>query len=283
MFMKYCNNDVLFRNKIFYIGVYVFIDTHCHLDMMIKKKFNDPLKEEDFSKIGKIVDESRVSGVTKIINVGTSVQGSLNSIAIANKFDNVFAAVGIHPCDLRDDWKSQIGEIEKLNGAIAIGETGLDFYHKPFNKHRQIDGFKAHIEIALEKKLPIIIHMREATSEVLKVIEEYASDLTGVNHCFQGSKDIAKHFIDWGFYLGINAPVNYTKNDVFREVVKEIPIENIILETDAPFLPPQEFRGQANHPKYLSIFAKTIAELKGISLKELGEITTKNASCLFKI
>lgn len=267
----------------------MFIDTHAHLNMMVNKKPNHPLSEDHFSKIKVIIQGCNASGVTKIINIGTSVSESLNSIALAKHFDHVWAAVGIHPCDLKSGWKHDFDEIVALatnkqqNKVVGIGETGLDFYHKPYDKQRQVDAFRAHIELALKENLPIIIHMRDSSSETLKMIEEYASDMRGVNHCFCQEKYVADLLIKWGLYVGIDGPITYPKNEAFRDVVKDISLDSILLETDAPFLAPQPYRGKQNSPAYIPVFAQTIADLKKISLKELAQKTTDNAQKLFGI
>jgi len=265
----------------------MFVDTHCHLNIMVEKQFDAVLSEENFNQIGQIIEKSKKAGVNKIINVGTSFQESLNSIEIAKRFESVFSVVGIHPCDCLQDWQKDLGEIEQLiankeqNKIVGIGETGLDFYHKPYDKPRQLDAFKAHIELSLEHNLPLVIHMRQATEEVFKVLQEYKKEAKGVFHCFSENIDIAQIVIEWGFYIGIDGHVTYPKNQSLRDVVQKASVKNILLETDAPFLPPQQFRGKQNSPEYLPLFANLIADIKNISLKELAEITTNNAQDLF--
>lgn len=265
----------------------MFIDTHCHLNMMIKKDFDTPLTDAQFEEIGQILQKAQKENVKYVINIGTSWQESLNSIKIAKKFENVFASVGIHPCDCSDVWIIDAKKIAQWvvnkqdNKIVAIGETGLDFYHKPFFKQRQVDAFKFHIELALEYNLPIVIHMRDATDETLKVVGEYKKELNGVFHCFSDNKDIATLVTSWGFYVGIDGHVTYPKNENLREVIKQISLESILLETDAPFLPPQQFRGKQNSPAYIPLFAGLVAELKNVSVGELAEVTTNNAKELF--
>lgn len=270
-------------------GLVMFVDTHCHLNMMVKKQPDVLLKEEEFLFIEKILNDSKIAGINKIINVGTSVIESKNSIDIAKRFENVFAVVGIHPCDCREDWKREMEKIEVFlddkakNKIVGIGETGLDFYHKPFNKQRQLDAFKYHIELAMESDLPVVIHMRDAADETLKVVESYKKDLKGAFHCFSEKKDIARIVTGWGFFIGIDGHVTYKKNEYLREVVKDTNLEKILIETDSPFLPPQEYRGKPNSPVYIPSFARLVSELKDISLDELAEITTRNANLLFRI
>lgn len=267
----------------------MFIDTHCHLNMIAKKEFDKVLTSDDLKKIFSVVDNAKKNNVTKIITIGTSLIESQNSILIAKEFFNVFAAIGIHPCDCSLDWKSDFIEIKKYlkqkedNKIVGIGETGLDFFHRPFDKQRQIDAFKSHIELALTYDVPIIVHVRDSSQEVLAVLEEYKNEVKGVIHCFLHKKDFADIVLDWGFYIGLNAPTGYPKNQWFRDLIPGFDINKILLETDAPFLPPQELRGKQNLPEYIPLFAKIIADLIGIKVEEFGRITSANAERLFGI
>jgi len=273
----------------------MFIDTHCHLDIMVRWKKNKGAgpccREIELSEIELIVKESSDAGVTQLLTIGTSAQNSIEVVDIASRFDGVWAVVGIHPCDCSEAWARDLDNIKKLvknkkeskkeNKIVGIGETGLDFYHKPFFKQRQIDAFKGHIECAIENDLPIVLHVRESAQEALKVLEEYKGQVRGVAHCFFQKRDIADVLIDFGFYLGISAPISYPKNEWLRDIIKDIDLKHFLLETDAPFLPPQEFRGKKNHPKYIPLVAQIVADVKGISRDEVGRVTSKNASDLF--
>jgi TatD DNase family protein len=265
----------------------MFVDTHCHLPMMVKKEFDTKLQKNHFPLIQKILDDAKQNNVERIITIATSIPESHNAITIAKQFENVYATIGIHPCDCKELWRQDFEEITKLikckNTIVGIGETGLDFYHKPFFKQRQIDAFKFHIELALENNLPLIIHIRESVDEVLKILEQYKNQAHGVAHCFSQSLDIAKLFIDWNFFIGIGGPITYPKNFTLRNIVKNISLEKIVLETDAPFLPPQPYRGQQNHPKYIPLIAQEIANVKEVVLEVVEEVTTKNACKLFGI
>ena len=267
----------------------MFVDTHCHLNMIVKKEWDAKLKEKDFEKIKEVIKEAKKNKVEKIITVGTNVIESLNSIEIAKRFEGVFACIGIHPCDCKTSWKDDFLKIKELiqnkkdNKIVAIGETGLDFYHKPYDKQRQQDAFNAHIELALENDLPVVIHVRDSAKDILDVLKPYKNKLNGVIHCFMQDKNFADKVLDWGFYLGINAPITYPKNEWFRDLIVELPLDRILLETDAPFLPPQELRGKQNLPSYIPIFAKVLADLKNIDLLELEKITTNNVKKLFGI
>lgn len=267
----------------------MFIDTHCHLNLIAKKDYNDEFNEKYFEIIENIIKESKKKGVTSFITIGTDLNESVNCVNIAKKFKEVYAVIGIHPCDAAENWIEDFEKIQFLvkkqveNKVVGIGETGLDFYHKPYDKERQIKVFENHIELAIKKDLPLVVHVRESALDVFNILHTYKNQAKGVIHCFSQDKDFAKKFLDLGFYLGLNAPVTYPKNEWFREVVKFIPLDRILLETDAPFLPPQEFRGKKNSPEYIPIFAQTIADLKNISLEELARETTGNAKDLFRI
>lgn len=268
----------------------MFIDTHCHLNMLVEKEKHAPLEESHFPAIKNFIDQAKLAGVSTIINVGTSLQESLNSIAIAKKFSNVFATAGLHPCDCTSTWRDDFKEIAKLardhekNKIVGIGEVGLDFYHKPFDKNRQLDAFKAQIELALECNLALAIHVRDAADELLRVLEEYRKEIKqAVIHCFCQEQYVADTVIDWGFFIGIDAPLTYPKNELLRSVVTKVPLTSIVLETDSPFLPPQSYRGKQNVPAYIPLFASLIGELKGVSIEEVGHQTTLNAKQLFSL
>lgn len=267
----------------------MFVDTHCHLSMMISKKVDELFSFEQLDSIGKIEDEAYQNNVKKIINISVNLPDSLNAIAIAKKSNFVYTSVGIHPCDCSGQWKTDFKEIEKLllnrqeNKIVAIGETGLDFYHKPFYRQRQIDAFKSHIECSIKHDLPLSIHVRESVAEVLHVLNSYKNEIKGVLHCFCNSKNVADIFIEWGMYLGIGGVLTYPKNQWLRDVLKNVSLEHVVLETDAPFLPPQQFRGKQNHPKYIPLIAQAVAEVKEIDVQKVEDVTTANAKKLFKI
>lgn len=275
-------------------GDKVFIDTHCHLNMMVKQEPDVALSGEQLKAIADIVSAAGRVGVEKIINVGTSLQESINSLEIAKKFPSVFATIGIHPCDSNvlsfDDLKDIMHKWRQLlmhkqdHKIIGLGETGLDFYHKPFDRQRQVDFFKTHIELGLEFDLPLVIHVRESIDEALKIIDEYRKNgLRGVLHCFLQEPGVAQEVTSWGFYVGLDAPITYPKNQWLRDMFKNVALEHIILETDAPFLPPQQFRGQQNSPINIPIIAQALAEIKEVPLEVVEQVTTANVEKLFQM
>ncbi len=267
----------------------MLIDSHCHLHMLVKDEGNSLLSSNNFNIIKTAVLQAQNVGVKKIVTIATRLSECHNLIALAKRFDGVFVSLGIHPCDATDGWKKDFEQITKLvehkaeNKIVAMGEAGLDFYHKPFSKERQLNVFKFHIEVALAHDLPLVIHCREATEEVLQVVEEYRNELKGVFHCFNGDVDIANIIVDWGFYIGVGGSVSYPKNEALRDVVQAIPLERILLETDAPFLPPQQFRGKQNLPEYLTLIAEVVAQTKKIEVAVVEDVTSKAAEKLFGI
>lgn len=266
----------------------MFIDTHAHLNLMTEKPENQPINPENLTLIQKIVDQASTASVKLIINISTEPIDSIDSVKIARSCPHVFATVGLHPCNSLSNWKEQIKEIEKLikdkeqNKIVGIGEIGLDFYHEPFDSNAQNAAFRTQIEMALANNLPIVVHVRKAADEVLRVLEEYKNNgLRGVIHCFSQNQQFADQVLEWGFYIGIDGHITYPKNNELRQTIKKTPLDRLLLETDAPFLPPQQFRGKQNHPAYIPLIAEFIASLKETSLENIENQTTENAKKLF--
>ena len=267
----------------------MLIDTHCHINMMIKSSFDTPLKKSDLPKAHIIIEQANAANVSTIINVGTRSIENDNCILLAQTFDSVFATVGIHPND-SDTWQKDFALLKRWvqkkedNKIVGIGECGIDMHYPDYNLNRQRDAFKAQIELALENDLALVIHSRDAYDETLQILEEYQHNLSrAVMHCFSYDQAFAKTVTDWNFVLGIGGTVTYPKNNDLRTIVEAIDIKNIVLETDAPFLPPQVIRGQQNHPKEIATIAHFIADLRGESFESIAEQTTKNALNLFNL
>jgi TatD DNase family protein len=267
----------------------MLVDTHCHINMMVKREFDVPLQPEEITAAKKIIDDAAQHSVTTILNVGTSVVESKNCVVLAQEFPSLYAAVGIHPNDCTEAWRDDFKEIENLvrykegNKIVAIGECGLDFHYPDFKVQRQKDAFKAQIELALEHDVSLVVHTRQAPDETLRVLEEFSGQARGVIHCFSESLSFAQQVIEWGFFIGIGGTVTYPKNDPLRNVVQSVNTSSIVLETDAPFLPPQPIRGKQNNPLYIKMIAEYVAELKEESFESIAQTTTANAHRLMSI
>lgn len=266
----------------------MLIDTHCHLNIMVKETFDTPLTLADLAKAQEIVTEAEGAGISTILNVGTSLIESQNCIELARLIPEVYAAIGIHPNDLTNSWKDDLAKLadtltqkESLK-IVAIGECGLDKHYPDYNLVRQQDAFKAQIELALLHDLPLVVHTRDAGEETLRCLEPY-SGLRGTIHCFSEDLSFAQQAISWGFVLGIGGTITYPKNNQLRDVVKKAGIERIILETDAPFLPPQVIRGKQNHPKYILAIAEYLAQLLEIPFETVASRTSSNVKRIFNI
>jgi len=265
----------------------MLIDTHCHINMMVKSTFDTPLQESDIPLAQKIVDVAHAHNVTLIINVGTRAIENQNCILLARTFESVFATVGIHPND-SDEWKEDFELLKKWiqhkekNKIVGIGECGIDMHYPDYNLNRQRDAFKAQIELALEHNLALVVHSRDAYDETLHILQEYKNNtMRATMHCFSYDQAFAQTVIDWNFVLGIGGPITYPKNEELRTIVKNIDLKHIVIETDAPFLPPQAIRGKQNHPKEIATIAQYIAELKHETFENVAAQTTKNALSLF--
>ncbi len=268
----------------------MLVDTHCHLNMMVKKTFDVPLIEKNLLAVRQIITEADADQVSQIVNVGTSLIESQNCIMIAQQYPQVFATVGIHPNDCTQTWRKDITTIagwvgnKKVNKIVGIGECGIDRHYQNYNLPRQYDAFKAQIELALENDLALVIHSRDAYDETLKILQEYKDDIQRlVMHCFSYDRPFAQTVIAWNFALGIGGTITYPKSNELQSIVSTIDLRHIVLETDAPFLPPQNIRGQQNHPKYIKEIAMFVAKLRNQSFDVIAKETTKTAQALFKI
>jgi TatD DNase family protein len=251
--------------------------------MMTKDSFDTPLQQSDITKAKTIIEQARDATVSLIINVGTRKIENQNCILLAQNFDSVFATVGIHPND-SDTWQEDLELMKKWlqkkeeNKIVGIGECGIDMHYPDYDLQRQRDAFKAQIELALEHDLALIVHSRDAYDETLRILEEYKNNISRATmHCFSYDQAFARTVTNWGFMLGIGGPITYPKNNELRAVVTSTDLKNIVLETDAPFLPPQAIRGKQNHPKEIATIAHYIAELRGESFETVAQQTTENA------
>ena len=250
-------------------GDFMFIDTHCHLS------------KEDYDDIDKVIMEDKEAEVDKIVVSGCSREAIDEVMSFKDKYDMVYVTIGYHPEYADSVREEDLDYLKSLLGEkkiIGIGEIGLDYHYTKDNKDKQIWLFEEQLKIAENFNLPVVIHSRDATQDTINTLKKYK--VKGIIHCFSGSLETAKIYISMGFLLGIGGVVTF-KNSKLKDVVKEIPINSIVLETDSPYLTPVPYRGKVNSSKYLEYIAKFIAEVKNISVEELAEITSKNASSLF--
>lgn len=270
----------------------MLVDTHCHISMLINKDDDTALTHNDYQAVETLLRESAEHDVTHIITISTTIDSVYHSIAYAQQYKQVSAVLGLHPCDYGTNWQDEIQRIDTLlmddnnkQHVVAIGECGLDFHHPGYDADEQRAIFQAQIELALKHNLPIVVHSRKATQEALDVIETYRQDgIRGVIHCYGGDADLAIDIRDrFGFYIGIGGPVTYPKNNTLRDAVQAVGIDNILLETDAPFLPPQVIRGKRNHPLYVETIAHRISDVVQLPLQTVADRTTANARDLFAI
>jgi TatD DNase family protein len=251
----------------------MLIDTHAHLN------------HDDYSKdVREVLDRARAAGVSQVIVPGYDRSSSEKAVELARVF-GIAASVGIHPhdaADLRDEdlaWFREQAEQKKI---VAIGEIGLDYYRDLSPRDMQQQAFRAQIALAKDVALPIIVHNRDAGADTLRILKhERAAEVGGVLHCFSENLDYAMQTVEMGFHIGIAGPVTYKSSTALQEVAVKTPLDRILVETDAPYLSPQKFRGRRNQPAYVGLVAEMIADLRGMTLEELAAATTKNARRLF--
>jgi TatD DNase family protein len=252
------------------------IDTHAHLDF---KQFNQDRVQ--------VIDYAFSNGVEKIINIGVDLKSSRDSVELSKEHEKIFAAVGFHPHDAGDFMDQQLKEIERLaqnKKVVAIGEMGLDFYRNLSPREDQISAFERQIDLAHQLKLPIVVHVREAWEDALLVLKrKQANIFGGVLHSFSGNLEQAREALGMGFYLGLNGTLTYPGSRV-APIVKEFPLESILVETDCPYLPPVPHRGQRNQPAYVEFVLKKLSQIfSPLTFEDLDRITTLNAHRLFKL
>lgn len=266
----------------------MLIDTHCHINSMVKQHYTNLMQESDIPAAEKIITQAQDAGVSPLINIGASHVDNYDNILLAQRCDSIFITVGLHPNDGSSEWQTNIQQIKQWlrnkesHKIVGVGECGLDMHYPDYNLSRQRDMFKTQIELALEHDLALVVHSRDAYDETLSMLEQYKNDIKrAVMHCFSYDQPFADLVIAWNFVLGIGGTVTYPKNNTLRDIVKNIPLEYIVLETDAPFLPPQSMRGKQNHPQYITLIAEYIAQLRGESFNHIAQQTTHNAQKLF--
>ena len=251
----------------------VLVDTHAHLEVV--------------ESVSEVIDRAFKNGVETVVAVSSDLDSSRRTIEISNSFHTVYSAVGIHPHEASSFDESALAQLANFvseKRVKAIGETGLDYHYSHSNRESQIISFTDHIGLSIQFDLPLIIHIREAFSDVLNILRKPDfSNARGVIHCFTGDYETAKGFIDLGFFVSFSGIVTFKNAENVRDAAKRIPLDRMLIETDSPYLAPVPFRGKRNEPAYVIHVAEKIAELRGMSYEEIAEITTINANELFKL
>ena len=253
----------------------MLFDTHAHMD---DRRFDNDREE--------VLLSLKEKGVGLVMNPGCSLESSRNAIALAEKYDFVYAAVGSHP-DVADEVNEAVLEeykkLCKLHPKVkAIGEIGIDYHYEDIPRDLQLKAFRMQMELAREVKLPVIVHEREAHEDGMAVVREF-SDVTGVFHCYSGSAEMAKVLVDKGWYIGFTGVITFKNARKAIETIEAIPLERIVLETDCPYMAPEPFRGKRNDPGYLFRMAEKLAEIKGISVEEAQVATMENGKRLYHL
>lgn len=255
----------------------MLIDTHSHL-------YHQDFQADMDAVLQRCKDAG--VGVVMLPNIDEASIEAMHELASRSTDElKLLPMMGLHPCDVKADVEQQLMSIRKYldNGKYyGIGETGLDYYWDVSHKEEQIKALHIQTEWAIEKDLPIIIHSRKSTYDCIEVIKQYKGKVNGIFHCFSGSMEEAKEIIKLGFYLGIGGTVTY-KNAGVKEVIEQLDLSHIVIETDAPYLPPVPHRGKRNESSYVKIVADSIAAIKGITIEDVAAITTQNAKNIFRL
>lgn len=254
----------------------MLFDTHVHLNA---EQFQEDLEE--------VIERAQSTGVNRMVVVGFDRPTILKALELAETYDFIYASVGWHPVDAIDMKEEDLIWLEELAShpkVVALGEMGLDYYWDKSPKEIQKEVFRKQIRLAKKVKLPIIIHNRDATSDIVDILkEEKAEEVGGIMHCYSGSVEIAKECTKMNFYISLGGPVTFKNAKQPKKVAIEIPLDRLLIETDCPYLTPHPYRGKRNEPSYVKLVAEQIAELKGVSFEEVSRITTENANKIFGI
>jgi TatD DNase family protein len=250
------------------------IDSHAHLDF--------PQFE---GQLDAVIERARAAGIERIVSIGTTYEGALRTLDIAASYPNVSPAAGVHPSYIVEGF-ARFEELAKLFETapfVAVGETGLDFYRMHTPAAVQENAFRAHIELALARDLPVIIHVRDAYEDALRVLDSTPKMPRGVFHCFSGTAEFAREGLARGFYISFAGQVTFKNADALRTVAATVPMERILVETDCPYLAPVPHRGKDNEPAFVRHTAEMIAKLKGVGIGIAAAQTAANAKALFRL
>ena len=248
----------------------MFVDHHCHID-----------RHEFKNDLDGVVARANAAGVGVMVNISTRIRRFADVQAVIERYDSVYGSVGTHPHQADEELDIPVAEIVRLSQhpkIVAIGEAGLDYFYKHSTPAAQAEGFRNHIAAARETGLPLEIHTREADVDTLAILkDEHAKGaFPAVLHCFTGGRELAMRAVDMGLMVSFSGVITFKKSEALRDIAREVPLDRLLIETDAPFLAPDPYRGKLNEPAYVVHTAATLADVKGISLAELGAATTEN-------
>ena len=255
----------------------MLVDSHCHLDHLKLEKYQDSLNG--------LLTAARKRGVNQFLSVGVNLEKSRKLIELAEQYSDVMVSIGVHP--LQQDLPplpevEQLLELGSHNAVVAIGETGLDNYYSADTHDWQRESFIRHLQAADQLNKPVIVHTRDAREETLEILREHANtESAGVLHCFTESLKMAQAAMELGFYISFSGIITFRNAAELREVVKQVPLERILVETDSPWLAPVPYRGKQNEPQYVVEVAQCVADIKGVSFAKVAEVTTGNFQRLF--
>lgn len=252
----------------------MLIDTHCHLDF--------PAFEPDRDQV---IRRALEAGISYFINIGATLESSAAACALAHRYPQVYASVGVHPHDADTfDGKVEfkLRQLAAEKKVVAIGETGLDYYRNLSKEDNQKQAFIKQIALAKDLNLPLVIHSRQAEKDLMQILKS-ALPLQAVVHCFSGDESFLKECLESGFFISYTCNITYKKAQGLREMVRLTPLDRLMLETDAPYLSPEGFRGKRNEPLQIKLLADEVSRIKGVSFNEIAEQTTKNAKYFFKL
>lgn len=255
----------------------MLVDSHCHLDGLNYT--------ENHKDIADVVQKAKDRGVSHLLSVSVTLPRFETMYESVKTFDNIYVSCGVHPLNIDAEYtKEELLTLARKDKVVAIGETGLDYFYSPEDKEKQIDSFRTHIQVAVELGKPLIVHSRGAVEDTIQILKEEGADkVGGVIHCFTESQEMASAVLDMGFYISISGIVTFKSAKDLQEIVKTIPTDRLLVETDSPYLAPVPYRGKENQPAYVRSVAEFVATLRDVEFSELASQTTNNFFKLFKI
>ena len=252
----------------------MIFETHAHYD--------DPAFDRDRDRLLALLKDE---GIAPIVNIGASIESTKSTVELAHRYDHVYAAIGVHPSDCGDltekdiEWLKDLSSDEKV---VAIGEIGLDYHYDEPDREIQKKWFIRQLELAGDTSLPIVVHSRDAAQDTYEIIKDFRG-LRGVIHCFSYSAELAREYVKMGYYIGVGGVVTFKNGRKLHEVVREIPLESIVVETDAPYLSPEPYRGRRNSSAFIPYIIERIADLKNVSYETVESAVYENAADLYKV